>query len=145
VRGLFYDRNGINDNSRERALSNTWKQELVITDYAVYGEVLRVPKRIKMSLPYDRIAQVNIVRGIFTADIEIVNKGGTDNLVVRAISKREAEAAKKIMEQRINSAPAAAGRQGVSVADELKKLAELRAQGLLTEDEFQGQKRKLLT
>jgi hypothetical protein len=35
--------------------------------------------------------------------------------------------------------------QGASVADELKKLAELRAQGVLTDQEFAAQKARLLT
>jgi hypothetical protein len=36
-------------------------------------------------------------------------------------------------------------RQASSVADELVKLAELKRTGLLTEDEFETQKRKLLS
>jgi hypothetical protein len=127
-----------------RLLSNSWKQELVITDQAVYGEVLKAPKRIKMSLPYDRIAQINIIRGLLSADIEIVNKGGTDNLIIRAVRKSEAEDAKKLIEQGVQSMLAVAGRQNVSISDELRKLAELRKQGLLTEAEFQNQRQKLL-
>ena len=84
-----------------KLLSNTWKQELKITDQAVYGEILSVPHRLKMTLPYDRIAQVNLVRKILTADLELVNKGGTDNLIVRALSKSEAEKAKALIEERI--------------------------------------------
>jgi hypothetical protein len=36
------------------------------------------------------------------------------------------------------------GNAGASVADELKKLAELRAQGILTNEEFEQQKQRLL-
>jgi hypothetical protein len=38
-------------------LSNSWKQELVITNDGVEGEVIQGLKRAKMHLPYDRIAQ----------------------------------------------------------------------------------------
>jgi hypothetical protein len=73
-----------------------------------------------------------------------VNKGGSDNLVVCAIAKNEAESAKKLIENRLKSAAATTRPQSISVADEVKKLAELRRQGLLTDAEFQEQKRKLL-
>jgi hypothetical protein len=42
------------------------------------------------------------------------------------------------------AAPAAGGGSPVDVADQLKKLAELRDQGILTEEEFSVQKQKLL-
>lgn len=122
-------------------LSNTWKQELVITEHDVRGEVLQAFKRIKMSLPYDRIAQVNIVRGILSAELEVVNKGGTDNLIVRGLSKRDAERAKDLIEERMRAgSPGATG----SVADELAKLADLKDRAIITQAEFDEQKRRLL-
>ncbi len=132
--------------SGSKLLSNSWKQELVVTDEGVEGEVLKDFKRIKMLLPFDRIAQVNIVRGMLTADLEVVNKGGADNLVIKALNKAEAEKARALIdqkmhevsrEQRPTSSPS-------SVADELRKLAELRSQGIINESEFQAQKAKLL-
>ena len=57
-------------------LSDSWKQELVITDERVESEVIKGFQRTKRHLPYDRIAQVNLVRGVFKADLELVNKGG---------------------------------------------------------------------
>jgi len=44
--------------SGSKLLSNCWTQELVVTDEGVEGEVLKDFKRIKMLLPFDRIAQV---------------------------------------------------------------------------------------
>ena len=132
--------------SGSKLLSNSWKQELVITDEGVEGEVLKDFKRIKMRVPFDRIAQVNIVRGMLKADIEVVNKGGADNLVIRALSKDEAEQARALIDQKMQEVsreqrPASAPS---SVADELRKLADLRAQGIINESEFQAQKAKLL-
>jgi hypothetical protein len=128
-------------------LSNSWKQELEITEDGVEGEVMVGLKRIKMTLPFDRIAQVNLVRGLLAADLEVVNKGGADNLVVRALDKEDAERAKALIERRMQEQSAAASlplRPPVSVGDELRKLADLRDQGILTEAEFQVQKDRLL-
>ena len=41
-------------------VSGSWRQQLIITDQAVYGEILNNFKRLKMTLPYDRIAQVSL-------------------------------------------------------------------------------------
>jgi hypothetical protein len=54
-------------------LSNSWKQELVMTEAAIHGEVVKGLRRLKMTLPFDRVAQVNVSRGMFTATIEVVN------------------------------------------------------------------------
>jgi hypothetical protein len=125
-------------------ISNSWKQELVITETAVHGEIIQGLKRLKMSLPFDRIAQVNIVRGMFKADIEVVNKGGADNLIVRALSKSDAEAAKLLIEEKMNSTPTSSPSASISIADELAKLALLRKEGVLNEQEFDAQKAKIL-
>lgn len=84
-------------------LSNSWKQELVITGEGVESEVIRGLKRIKMHLPYDRIAQVNLIRGVFAADLEVFNKGGAGNLIVKSLNKAEAEEAKNLIESKIES------------------------------------------
>lgn len=123
-------------------LSNSWKQEMVITDQGVRGEVIEGLKRIKMTLPYDRIAQVNLIVGMFKADLEVVNKGGSGNLVVKALTKSDAEEAKRLIEERIQRA--SGGPAAASVADELRKLADLRAAGVLTEEEFETQKSRVL-
>ncbi len=116
---------------------------LIVSDRAVYGEVARsLFKTIKMSLPFDRIAQVNIVQGIFFADIEVVNKGGTDNLIIRYLTNSNALSAKSLIEERINVASPTLS--SVSIADEITKLASLRERNLLTESEFQIEKNKLL-
>lgn len=129
-------------------ISNSWKQELLITDDGVEAEVVQGFKRIKMHLRYDRIAQVNLVRGVLRADIELVNKGGTDNLIVKALDKREAEQAKQLIERQIQSAQRElllTTHAPRSVADELKKLAELREEGVISTAEFEAAKAKLLS
>lgn len=129
-------------------LSNSWKQEITIAEDGVEGEVVVGLKRVKMHLPYDRIAQVNLIFGIFKADIEIINKGGNGNLVVKALDKGEAERAKQLIEANIQDAiriQNGSRSAPLSTADELRKFAELRDQGVITEIEFQEQKAKFLS
>ena len=78
------------------------------------------------------------------ADIEIVNKGGADNIIIKAVTKTEAEEANKIIENMMKSSVNASHISPMSIADELRKLADLKEQGLLTADEFQTQKQKLM-
>jgi hypothetical protein len=128
-------------------LSNSWKQELQISDDGVYGETLVVGKRVKMHLAYENIAQVNVLRGILTADIEIVNKGGSGNLVIKAVNKSEAEECRKIIEQKISEIQTVRKTQNnenISIADEIKKLATLKDQKIITEEEFDLKKKQLL-
>lgn len=129
-----------------KLLSNTWKQELQIREDGVYGEVLVLGKRLKMHLPYENIAQVNILRGIFSTDIEIVNKGGSGNLLVKALNKQKAEKAKELIEQKRAKAQSAEKTKSYngSSADEIKKLADLRDQKIITEQEFQAKKKQIL-
>jgi hypothetical protein len=57
---------------------------------------------------------------------------------------REFSAFKEAAEVAIRRAREPAASTGFSVADELEKLARLRAQNVITEAEFDQQKRKLL-
>ncbi len=128
-----------------KLLSNTWKQELQIKKDGVYGETLVVGKRVKMHLPYENIAQVNLTRGALSADIEIINKGGSGNLVVKALKKKEAEIAKELIDKkRVETQSNNSSQNNNSVADEIKKLAELKEQKIITEEEFQAKKKQIL-
>jgi len=129
-----------------KLLSNTWKQELLIKEDGVHGESLKVGKRLKMHLPYENIAQVNVLRGVFSADIEIVNKGGSGNLIVKALDKDEAEKAKKLIEKKRSEVQSADKTKdgNSSSADEIKKFADLRDQKVITEKEFQAKKKQIL-
>ena len=89
--------------SGSNLLTNSWKQELVITEDGVHGEILKNLKRVKMFVPFDRVAQVNLVHGILTADLEVINKGGTDNLIIRALNKQQAEQAKALIEEKVRA------------------------------------------
>lgn len=129
--------------SGSKILTNTWKQELQVREDGVYGEILVIGKRIKMHLPYENIAQVNISRGILASDMTIINKGGTDNLTIKALNKAQAEKAKELIQKKIEEVKLQSGNNTntvISGADEIAKLADLKDKGILTEDEFQAKK-----
>ena len=72
-----------------------------------------------------------------------MNSGDADNLVVRALSKSDAERAKSLIEEQMKK-PRRAEAHG-SVADEVAKLADLKSKGFLTEAEFEQQKQRILS
>jgi hypothetical protein len=70
---------------------------------------------------------------------------GTATSVSNRVSKRQGERwAQQEAQQQAPAAPAAQPAGGESVIDQLKQLGELKAQGILTEEEFAAQKAKLL-
>ncbi|MGC1165851.1 MAG: SHOCT domain-containing protein [Solirubrobacterales bacterium] len=73
---------------------------------------------------------------------------GTATAVSNRVSKRQGErwAEKEEQQQPAQAAPppAAPGAAGSSTIDQLQQLGELKAQGILTEEEFATQKAKLL-
>jgi uncharacterized membrane protein YdbT with pleckstrin-like domain len=120
------------------------QEELVIKEHEVTLEI----GMSKRSIPYERIAQVDLRPGFCTATLTLFSTGG--NLSIKGLEKAEAETAKALIDRQVqqsivrssvdsNRAPEA------SVADELRKLADLKANGVLTEEEFQLLKKRLLT
>lgn len=73
---------------------------------------------------------------------------GTATAVSNRVSRRQGErwAAQEGAERPVAAPPAQAAPApaGGSVIDQLKELGELKAQGILTEEEFEAQKAKLL-
>lgn len=77
---------------------------------------------------------------------------GTATAVSNRVSRRQGERWARQEEERYAQAPAAAAAaapapaaaSGASTIDQLKELATLKAEGVLTEDEFAAQKAKLL-
>jgi len=73
---------------------------------------------------------------------------GTATSVSNRVSRRQGErwAAQEEQQQPQQAAPApAAAAPASSTIDQLKELGELKAQGILTEEEFAAQKAKLLS
>lgn len=122
-------------------------QKVVITEDQV--QIEQGWGRWKGAVRYEQIAQVSIHPGLFSRTLEVVNTGGAANLRLESLSKADAEMLKDKIESQLRefkkkaSQPSQHG--ALSVADELNKLADLKARGILTEQEFQSQKRKMLS
>jgi hypothetical protein len=103
--------------------------------------------------PYDRITTVTSSRGLAFGKIVIQAAGAAR--VVEQVAKGEAEAVAAVLRERVEAvnrerhdplaATASPSPAPVSVAAELRELAELRDAGILTPEEFQVQKTRLLT
>lgn len=105
-------------------------------------------KEAERAIRYEDVAQVRLDTGLMYATLTIESKGG-DGIVADGLKNAEAKEAKRLIEER----SAAAGQQSrkpsqvveeKSTADELRKMKELHEQGVLTDDEFEQQKAKLL-
>ena len=132
--------------SGSKLLSNTWKQELQIREDGVYGEVLVVGRRVQMFLPYKDIAQVNVVRGVLTSMLMLINKGGEGNLSIEALNKGEADKAKALIQQKIkeHEVEGSLTEHGSGAIEKIERLHALLKSGALTEDEFKIEKAKVL-
>jgi hypothetical protein len=69
---------------------------------------------------------------------------GTATAVSNRVSRRQGQRWAQQEEAQQAPAPAAPAAGGESTIDQLKELGELKAQGILTEEEFAAQKAKLL-
>jgi len=124
---------------------------VVTSDRVIHRQGL-IAKR-SMEIPLEAINDVRFEQGVFERMI------GAGSLILESASEagrevfsyiRDPEEVQKTIyrmsesnQQRMMSG-AGAGSAKASVADELRKLGELRASGVVTEAEFQTQKRKLL-
>lgn len=105
--------------------------------------------------PYDRINTVTSSRGMMLAKI-MINTGGA-NRIIEDVAKAAAEPIAAVIRERVEAVTRERYRQpaptpspqpppspGLSLASQLRELAELRDQGVLTSDEFEAQKARLL-
>jgi len=98
---------------------------------------------------YDNIIDVKLERGVLSAALEINVPGSFKDARVDAISKDDAEQILKMMQEGIKKSKGTTQEKQTqdssSVADELAKIAKLKEQGIISEEEFQEMKQKLLS
>lgn len=126
---------------------------VVTSDRLIYRHGVFTKKGIE--IPLERVnnvmfSQTLFERGLGAGDLVIESAGESGRQAFSDVRKptavqneiyRQIEANENRKFDRIGS-PASGG--GVSTADELVKLDDLRARGVLSEDEFQAEKRRLL-
>jgi hypothetical protein len=127
---------------------------LIVTDKKL---IIRNPSALGLRqkleyYSYENIVDVKLERGVLSAALEINVPGSFEDARVDAIAKDDAEQILRIMQEGIKKlkgntqeAQTQNSSNSSSVADELVKLAQLKEQGILSEEEFQEQKQRLLS
>ncbi len=118
-------------------------RRLLFVDKGLFGS-LQVE-----DFPYPMIQSVRSTAGAMFGSVTIRTAGGSamiDDIVKRFASEMAAHVRYKTMGLNGTAAPTAAAGVGgsISIADELLKLAQLRDAGILTDEEFEARKTKLL-
>lgn len=133
---------------------------LAPTRVILYHNKMFLKGHSSIDFPLNRINSVELNSGMIYAEVKI--HSGSDLLIIKNAAKKDGERFSKNLKtfvSRINnptstnqsiqtspdtqSSPASPG-PNVDIADQIKKLADLKAQGFLTEEEFTAQKKKLL-
>lgn len=129
--------------------------------------VIRNPTMLGMrenveDIPYDKITSVKLEKGLFSSTVLIRSPGlsemsrisqssgliawgrGEDGSI-DALPKEKAEQLVKIIKERMESMKKSSHNTNqISIADELAKIAKLKEQGILSEDEFLKMKQELI-
>lgn len=102
--------------------------------------------RLKVEdFPYDKITSIRVETGLLQGKLTIMGSG--NDAVIDRVPKDQAQRLGDHVRRRLNKAaqpPAADRSGGGDVVSQLERLAKLRQQGLLTDQEFAAQKRRLL-
>lgn len=131
-----------------------WKSKLFIfEDHVIFKKRHWFITR-EITVTYNHIAQANIKRGIFFSDLELINSGGSENILIRYVLNHHAKKAKKILDQKIHQAYLAGTSRGefshknIGKIDEFEKglsrLNELRMRGSITDKEYNKKRKEML-
>lgn len=119
---------------------------LVLTDRRILFVLETIMKRMMEDFPLRAISSVTTKSGIVNATVSIMTGGARAEIT--AVYKEDAKAFVDLARDAVatyGAAPAAAApAPAASTADELAKLAGLRTQGILTDEEFAAAKARLL-
>ncbi|RXA19922.1 hypothetical protein EQO05_07175 [Methanosarcina sp. MSH10X1] len=134
VQGLYEKKNGI--------LVATNKRLIFIDKGLIYG--LRVE-----DFPYDKVSSIQYKTGLIFGELTIFASGNkadiqqVDKKIVRNFSDYVRARITEIKEHPNHPSEVNQNSSG-DLADQIKKLADLKDQGILTEEEFSAKKKKLL-
>ena len=121
------------------------KNSLFIVNVGHLGLKVKIGLKQLKEIPFDSISSVEFKTGM-TAKLEIIQKSGQKDKIgvsawifkyTESFVKKVRNEMKKPMEIKVES-------QSVSIPDEIKKLSDLKDQGILTDEEFEAKKKDLL-
>lgn len=120
-------------------------EQIYVTDKRIIAHKIEgIFKNEKVEIPLSSISSINTTVKGLGASIEILasnNKASVEKLHIHI-----AQELKKLIDSLLHSTPTqtASTETPTDVADQIKKLADLRDAGILTEDEFNAKKQQLL-
>jgi hypothetical protein len=124
-------------------VSLTSNNYLLVTDKRVIFWVRGVVSKSMDAFAFKDISSVDAHKGLLLGDIVINVKGAKEK--VENMQKSDVDTASKMIRSLMESATTTqAARGGATIPDQIKKLAELRDAGILTEEEFSNKKTELL-
>lgn len=112
-------------------------------------------KSTSQTMRYDQIAQVATKAGWFSADLVIESRGG-GTIYVKKVGKADADRVREFINERLGrpvvsqvierpeAVPVGSPGGAPDIPDQIRKLAELKDAGILTEEEFEAKKQALL-
>ena len=118
---------------------------LAITNQRVIFAGKAITKAITRAIPVTEVSSLELSKGMMLSHIQLTLSGSYENFLVKYKEAEEFMAvAQAELQKSRNQQPAATPSSASSTADELKKLAELHQQGILTAEEFAEAKSRLL-
>jgi hypothetical protein len=118
---------------------------LAVTNQRVVFAGSAITKAITRTIPVTEVSSLELSKGMMLSHIRLTLSGSYENFLVKY---KEAEDfmtfAQAELQKSRNLPTSISSATGVSAADELKKLAELHQQGILTIEEFTEAKSRLL-
>ncbi len=122
----------------------------IYDDYMVYVKRGLI-RRNEATISYNHVSQVYLRRGYLTASLEIINTGGVENMLVKWLPIKEAEKAKRIIDQKIFHAHSKVSGRNISLEREtpdverkLARLKELKLKGAISDSEFEKKRKEVL-
>ena len=93
------------DLKANRLMNKTFfTHHLKVYDHAMVFERRRMPfHKEEVTVSYSHVSQVNLIKDLFFAHLEIINTGGTENILIRYVGKRRGSEAKRIIDAKIHT------------------------------------------
>lgn len=125
--------------------------KLLIYDDLMIFKKRGLIRRHEMSISYNHVSQIYLRRGLIYSDLEIINTGGIESIIIRYVLNGPAQRAKQIIDKKIHYAHQ---KQKERVSDDkeavqrfeksLNRLKELLAKGRISKREYNKKREELL-
>lgn len=142
--------NPIDDGAKEimrfsgsKLLGASMVEELILTDQYIMSRRFEPSGYIKRKIYYSDIAQINIKKGLVACKLEIVNRGEGTNVGIKGLRHKDAIRVQQMLFARKSQVC-----RDFSVLtermDQLERLSALVEQGVLSHEEFEKEKSRIL-